>query len=190
MHDAFTRITANANIKTACLDGADLDQVKDVIAGLNKRLDAVAALSSIASCCVSDAIAGIICQDPSLIEAGGACYPNRKMAACLRDGEIIMRYVCYALMAGDISVLEDRCLKGLKETYTALNVSLPSMVKAINLMKVICVAHIQSFNNPGRNAPQSAQKQVTQGDCSDLASECAIYFERAITAMLVGSTEA
>jgi phycoerythrin beta chain len=188
VHDSFTRITANANMKTACLDRDDLDQAKDVIAGLNKRLDAVMALSSIASCCVSDAIAGIICQDPSLIEAGGACYPNRKMAACLRDGEIIMRYVCYALMAGDASVLEERCLKGLKETYAALNVSLPSMVKAINLMKIICVAHIQNFNS--RNTPQAAQKQVTQGDCSDLASECAIYFERAITAMLVGSTEA
>ena len=45
---------------------------------------------------------------------------NRKMAACLRDGEIILRYVTYALLTGDASVLKDRCLNGLKETYSAL----------------------------------------------------------------------
>jgi phycoerythrin beta chain len=189
MHDAFTRITAKANTNTAPLDRADLDQIKDVIAGLNKRLDAVQILSSSASCCVSDTIAGIICQDPSLADPGGPCYPNRKMAACLRDCEIILRYVSYALMAGDVSVLEDRCLKGLKETLTTLNVCMPSMVRAINLMKTICVAHIQSAHTPDRHklkSSESIQKNITSGDCSDLASECTLYFERIVTAIVMG----
>jgi phycoerythrin beta chain len=188
MHDAFSRITANANMNTATLDKSDLEQIKKTIAGLNKRFDAVQALSNSASCCVSDAIAGIICQDPSLAEAGGPCHPNRKMAACLRDCEIILRYVCYALMAGDASVLEDRCLKGLKDTFNALNVSMPAMVKAINLMKVICVAHIQTFNtssHPGSGSTSTPHK-VTPGDCSDLASECAMYFEQVVRAIVMG----
>jgi len=41
-------------------------------------------------------------EQPQLIQPGDA-YTNRRMAACLRDMEII-RYVTYALMAGDSSV--------------------------------------------------------------------------------------
>jgi phycoerythrin beta chain len=179
MYDAFSRVAEGVNKDTTVMGQVEFDQIKVIIAGLNKRFDAIQALSGIASCCVSDAIAGIVCQDPSLAVPGGACHPNRKMAACLRDAEIILRYVCYALMAGDVSVLEDRCLNGLKETYTTLNVSIPSMIEAVRLMKIICVAHIQNFKHSGRN-PSSTQKQVTSGDCCDLASECASYFDRVI----------
>lgn len=179
MLDAFSRVAEGANQKTACMGRAELEQIKVITAGLNKRFDAIEALSGIASCCVSDAISGILCEDPSLIQPGGACHPNRKMAACLRDGEIILRYICYALMAGDVSVLEERCLNGLKETYATLNVCIPSMIRAVSIMKAICVAHIQTFNSSGRN-PSSAQKKVTLGDCSDLASECATYFDYVI----------
>jgi phycoerythrin beta chain len=182
MFDAFSRVAERSNKNTACMGKAELEEIKVITAGLNKRFDAIEALSGIASCCVSDAIAGMLCEDPSLIKEGGACHPNRKMAACLRDGEIILRYVCYALMAGDISVLENRCVYGLKETYTTLNVCIPSMVRALKIMKAICIAHIQTFNNAGRH-PSSTQKQVTPGDCSDLASECGIYFDYVIAAL-------
>jgi phycoerythrin beta chain len=178
--DAFTRVAESANKNTACMGPVEIKEIKGIISGLNKRFDAIQALSKIASCCVSDAIAGIVCQDSSLIVLGGDCHPNRKMAACLRDSEIILRYVCYALMAGDVSVLEDRCLKGLKETYTALKVNIPSTIEAVKIMKVICVAHIQTFNDPVRHP--SAPK-VTQGDCCDLASECATYFDYVIEAL-------
>jgi phycoerythrin beta chain len=182
MLDAFSRVAERVNKDTACMGQAEFDEIKVIISGLNKRFDAIQALSGIASCCVSDAIAGIICQDSSLIAPGGNCYPNRRMAACMRDAEIILRYVCYALMAGDASVLEDRCLTGLKETYTTLNVNIASTIEAVKLMKVICVAHIQNFNDSGRN-PSSPKKKVTPGDCCDLASECATYFDRVIAAL-------
>jgi phycoerythrin beta chain len=178
--DAFTRVAQSANKNTACMGPVEIGEIKGIISELNKRFDAIQALSKIASCCVSDAIAGIICQDSSLIVPGGNCHPNRRMAACLRDSEIILRYVCYALMAGDVSVLEERCLKGLKETYTTLNVNISSTIEAVKIMKVICVAHIQTFNDPLRHP--SAPK-VTQGDCCDLASECATYFDAVVKAL-------
>jgi phycoerythrin beta chain len=178
--DAFARVAESANKNTTCMGPTEIGEIKGIIAGLNKRFDAIQALSKIASCCVSDAIAGIVCQDSSLIVPGGDCHPNRKMAACLRDSEIILRYVCYALMAGDVSVLEERCLKGLKETYTTLKVNIPSTIEAVKIMKVICVAHIQTFNDPVRHP--SAPK-VTPGDCCDLASECATYFDYVIESL-------
>ena len=115
MLDIFSRAVILADASGSII--TDLRKVKSFLAEANKRLDAVNAISSNASCMVSDAIAGMICENQGLIQAGGNCYPNRRMAACLRDGEIILRYVTYALLAGDASVLDDRCLNGLKETY-------------------------------------------------------------------------
>ena len=64
-------------------------------------------IASNASCIVTDAIAGICCESPGLTAPGGGVYTNRKMAACLRDGDIILRYVTYAVLSGDSSVLDD-----------------------------------------------------------------------------------
>ena len=108
MLDAFSRVVTNADSKAAYVAGADLQALKKFISEGNKRLDAVNSIVSNASCIVSDAVSGMICENPSLISPSGNCYTNRRMAACLRDGEIILRYVSYALLSGDSSVLEDR----------------------------------------------------------------------------------
>ena len=70
------------------------------------------------------------------------------MAACLRDGEIVLRYISYALLAGDASVLDDRCLNGLKETYIALGVPTQSAARAVAIMKASATAHIGETNHP------------------------------------------
>lgn len=183
MLDAFSRAVVTADSKTAPIGGAELEALKGFIAEGNKRLDAVNAVASNASCCVSDAIAGMICENQGLIQAGGNCYPNRRMAACLRDGEIILRYVTYALLAGDASVLDDRCLNGLKETYIALGVPLQSAARAVQIMKAICVAHITNTNTEAQAGKRFRRNETPQGDCSALAAECASYFDRVIAVL-------
>jgi phycocyanin beta chain len=93
------------------------------------------------------------------------------MAACLRDMEIILRYVSYATLAGDSSVLDDRCLNGLRETYQALGVPGGSVAAGVQKMKD---AAIKIVNDPSG---------ITQGDCSQLVSEVAGYFDRAASAV-------
>jgi phycoerythrin beta chain len=183
MLDAFSRAVVTADSKTAPIGGADLAGLRNFIAEGNKRLDAVNAIASNASCCVSDAIAGMICENTGLIQAGGNCYPNRRMAACLRDGEIILRYVTYALLAGDASVLDDRCLNGLKETYIALGVPLQSTARAVGIMKAISVAHINSTNTPAMAGNKFRKMDTIQGDCSALSAEAGSYFDRVIAAL-------
>jgi len=183
MLDAFSRAVVTADSKTAPIGGADLAGLRNFIAEGNKRLDAVNAIASNASCCVSDAIAGMICENTGLIQAGGNCYPNRRMAACLRDGEIILRYVSYALLSGDASVLDDRCLNGLKETYIALGVPLQSAARAVGIMKAICVAHINGTNTPAMAGNKFRKMETPQGDCSALSAEAASYFDRVIAAL-------
>ncbi len=183
MLDAFSRAVVAADSKTAPIGGSELADLKKFISEGNKRLDAVNAIASNASCAVSDAIAGMICENQGLIQSGGNCYPNRRMAACLRDGEIILRYVSYALLAGDASVLDDRCLNGLKETYVALGVPLQSSARAVGIMKAVCVAHINNTNKMYEGTSKFRKMETVQGDCSALASECASYFDRVISVL-------
>ena len=171
MLDAFSRVVVNSDAKAAYVGGSDLQALKSFIAEGNKRLDAVNAIVSNASCMVSDAVSGMICENPGLISPGGNCYTNRRMAACLRDGEIILRYVSYALLAGDASVHEDRCLNGLKETYIALGVPTNSSIRAVSIMKAQAVAFIT-------NTATERKMSYAAGDCNSLASEVASYFDR------------
>ncbi|MEB3280125.1 MAG: bleomycin hydrolase [Lyngbya sp.] len=183
MLDAFSRAVVTADASTSCIGGSSLEQLKKFVSEGNKRLDAVNAVSSNASCIVSDAIAGMICENTGLIQAGGNCYPNRRMAACLRDGEIVLRYITYALLAGDASVLDDRCLNGLKETYTALGVPATSAVRAVQIMKAASLAHINGTNTPGQAGGRYKKMEMIQGDCSAITSEAASYFDRVIAAL-------
>nr|QUE29937.1 cpeB [Erythrocladia irregularis] len=171
MLDAFSRVVTNSDAKATYVGGSDLAALKKFIAEGNKRLDSVNAIASNASCIVSDAVSGMICENPGLISPGGNCYTNRRMAACLRDGEIILRYVTYAVLAGDSSVLDDRCLNGLKETYIALGVPTNSSVRAVGIMKAEAAAFIN-------NTASLRKMSYADGDCSSLAAEASSYFDK------------
>ena len=177
MLDAFSRAVVSADSKNAA--------IRAYVAEGNKRLDAVNAISSNASCIVSDAVTGMICENTGLIQAGGNCYPNRRMAACLRDGEIVLRYISYALLAGDSSVLDDRCLNGLKETSSALGVPLQSAARAVGIMKASSTAHINETNTSGTNPDETRfrKMETIKGDCSALVAEAASYFDRVASAL-------
>lgn len=181
MLDAFSRAVVAADSKTAYIGAGETAALKTFITEGNKRLDAVNQIASNASCIVSDAVSGMICENDGLIKAGGNCYPNRRMAACLRDGEIILRYVTYALLAGDSSVLDDRCLNGLKETYIALGVPLTSQARAVAIMKAAAVAFVKGEAS-GSKADFTHGEQP-KGDCSSLAAEAASYFDRVAGAL-------
>nr|YP_009511009.1 phycoerythrin subunit b [Hydropuntia rangiferina]AXI96682.1 phycoerythrin subunit b [Hydropuntia rangiferina]UAD87365.1 phycoerythrin subunit b [Hydropuntia rangiferina] len=176
MLDAFSRVVINSDAKAAYVGGSDLKALKNFISEGNKRLDAVNSIVSNASCIVSDAVSGMICENPGLITPGGNCYTNRRMAACLRDGEIILRYISYALLAGDESVLEDRCLNGLKETYIALGVPTNSSIRAVTIMKAAAIAFISN------TAPQR-KVEIASGDCSALCTEVGAYCDRVVSAI-------
>ncbi len=176
MLDAFSRQAVSADSSGSFIGEGQLSSLRAFISEGNKRLDAVNAITSNASCVVSDAVAGICCENTGLTAPNGGVYSNRKMAACLRDGEIILRYVSYALLAGDASVLQDRCLNGLKETYSALGVPAGSAGRAVAIMKAAACALIT-------NTASKRKMALTQGDCSSLSSEAASYFDMVVSSI-------
>ncbi|NJL02757.1 MAG: phycocyanin subunit beta [Spirulinaceae cyanobacterium SM2_1_0] len=171
MFDAFTRVVSQADSRGEFLSMEQLDALSAMVSDGSKRLDTVNRITSNASSIVTDAARALFAEQPQLVQPGGNAYTNRRMAACLRDMEIILRYVSYAALAGDASVLEDRCLNGLRETYQALGVPGASVAAGVQKMKDAAIA---LANDPSG---------ITQGDCSQLMSEVASYFDRAAAAV-------
>ncbi len=171
MFDAFTKVVSQADATGAYLSEGQLSALSTMVAESNKRMDAVNRITSSASTIVANAARSLFADQPQLIAPGGNAYTNRRMAACLRDMEIILRYVTYAIFTGDASVLEDRCLNGLRETYQALGTPGASVAVGVQKMKEAAIAIANDRNG------------VTPGDCSSLMSEIATYFDKAAAAV-------
>ncbi|MEM7771369.1 MAG: phycocyanin subunit beta [Cyanobacteria bacterium P01_E01_bin.6] len=171
MFDAFTKVVAQADARGQYVGDDQINALNQLVAEGTKRMDVVNRLTGNASAIVSNAARALFAAQPQLITPGGNAYTSRRMAACLRDMEIVLRYVTYAVFSGDGSVLDDRCLNGLRETYVALGVPGSSVAEGINKMKDAAVAIAND------------KAGVTQGDCSALMAELSSYFDRAASAV-------
>ena len=171
MFDAFARVISQADARGDYIADSQFDALRNMVAESNKRMDVVNRITSNSSTIVASAARALFAQQPQLIAPGGNAYTSRRMAACLRDMEIILRYVTYATFAGDGSVLEDRCLNGLRETYVALGVPGGSVSEGVNKMRDAAIAVANDRNG------------ITAGDCSSLMSELSSYFDRAAAAV-------
>jgi len=171
MFDAYSKVVSQADTRGEFLSMDQIDALQKMVSDGNKRLDSVNRITSNSSKIVTDAARALFAEQPQLIAPGGNAYTNRRMAACLRDMEIILRYVTYAIFTGDASVLNDRCLNGLRETYVALGVPGGSVAAGVQKMKEAAINLANDSNN------------ITQGDCSSLMSEIGTYFDAAASAV-------
>lgn len=171
VQDAFSKVVSQADSRGEYLTDSQLDALQALVREGNKRVDVVNRITSNASAIVANAARSLFAEQPQLIAPGGNAYTSRRAAACVRDLEIILRYVTYAIFAGDASVLEDRALNGLRETYLALGT--PGASVAVGIIK-LKEASIAIANDPNG---------ITRGDCSALIAEVASYFDRAAAAV-------
>jgi phycocyanin beta chain len=171
MMDAFAKVVSQADARGEYITASQIDALSAMVADGNKRMDTVNRITGNASAIVANAARALFAEQPQLIAPGGNAYTSRRMAACLRDMEIILRYVTYAIFAGDASVLDDRCLNGLRETYLALGTPGASVAVGVGKMKEAAIALASDRNG------------ITPGDCSALMSEVASYFDRAAAAV-------
>jgi phycocyanin beta chain len=170
-YDAFTKVLSQADARGEFLSGDQISALSALVAEGNKRLDAVNRITAKSSVIISDAARELFKAQPQLINPGGNAYTSRRNASCLRDLDIILRYITYAIYLGDASILEDRCLNGLRETYLALGVPGSAVAEAVRLMKDRALALVSDPNG------------ITPGDCSSLLSEIGQYFDRASAAV-------
>lgn len=171
MLDAYTKVVAQADNQGQLVSAAQIDALLSMVKEGAKRTDVVNRITSNSSAIVTNAARALFEEQPQLVAPGGNAYTNRRVSACIRDMDIILRYITYSVFLGDSSALDDRCLNGLRETYIALGVPSSSMANSILKMKEAAIAIANDRNN------------IQPGDCSSLIAELSGYFDRAAAAV-------
>jgi allophycocyanin beta subunit len=136
MQDAITSVINSSDVQGKYLDASSMDRLKAYFQSGELRVRAASAISANAATIVKEAVAKSLLYS-DVTRPGGNMYTTRRYAACIRDLDYYLRYSTYAMLAGDTSILEERVLNGLKETYNSLGVPVGSTVKAIQAMKEV-----------------------------------------------------
>ncbi len=135
MQDAVTAVIGSYDITGRYLDRDAIDTLKAYFGSGTSRIQAAAVINGNAAQIVKTAGSQLFDENPELIRPGGNAYTTRRYAACLRDMDYYLRYASYALVAGDMDVLNERVLEGLRETYNSLGVPIGPTVRGIQIMK-------------------------------------------------------
>jgi allophycocyanin beta subunit len=136
MQDAITAVINASDVQGKYLDGGSLDKLKAYFQTGELRVRAATAISANAADIVKEAVAKSLLYS-DITRPGGNMYTTRRYAACIRDLDYYLRYSTYAMLAGDPSILDERVLNGLKETYNSLGVPIGATVHAIQAMKEV-----------------------------------------------------
>ncbi len=139
MQDAVTSVINSYDVQGKYLDVTAMEKLKSFFATGDLRVRAAGTIAANASTIVKDAAAKALLYS-DLTRPGGNMYTTRRYAACIRDMDYYLRYATYAMLAGDTSILDERVLNGLKETYNSLGVPIGSTVQAIQAMKEVTAA--------------------------------------------------
>ncbi len=140
MRDAVTNLIRNYDVAGRYLDRNAIDSLKDYFESGTARVAVATMISGNAASVVREAGTKLFEEVPELLRPGGYAYTTRRYSACLRDMDYYLRYASYALVAGNMNVLDERVLQGLRETYNSLGVPIGPTVVGIQIMKDILKA--------------------------------------------------
>jgi allophycocyanin beta subunit len=143
MQDAITSVINSSDVQGKYLDAASLEKLKAYFATGELRARASAAISANSATIVKEAVAKSLLYS-DVTRPGGNMYTTRRYAACIRDLDYYLRYATYAMLAGDASILDERVLNGLKETYNSLGVPVVSTIQAIQAIKEVAASIVGS----------------------------------------------
>ncbi|NHC37040.1 allophycocyanin subunit beta [Scytonema millei] len=136
MQDTITSVINPADRQGKYLDTPELEKLRKYFQTGELRVKAAATISENASGIVSQAVANSLLYG-DITCPGGNMYPTRRYAACIRDLTLFLRYATYAMLADDPSIIEERVLFGLKETFSTLGVPIQPTVQAVQAMKEV-----------------------------------------------------
>lgn len=141
MQDTITSVINPADEKGKYLEGDELDKLKQYFQSGSLRVKAASQISSSSASIISETVEeSLLYGDITL--PGGNMYPTRRYAACLRDLTYFLRYATYAMLAADTSILDERILNGLNDTYASLGVPIEPTIQAVNTMKEVVTRRV------------------------------------------------
>ena len=143
MQDAITSVINAADVQGKYLDDTSLEKLKSYFQTGELRVRASATIAANAALIIKEAVAKSLLYS-DITRPGGNMYTTRRYAACIRDLDYYLRYATYGMLAGDPSILDERVLNGLKETYNSLGVPIGATIQAIQAMKEVTVGLVGS----------------------------------------------
>lgn len=136
MQDTITSLINPADQRGKYLETEELEKLRRYFQSGELRVKAASAISNNAANIIRESVANSLLYG-DITCPGGNMYPTRRYAACIRDLTLFLRYATYAMLAADPSILDERVLDGLKETYNSLGVPIQPTVQAIQAMKEV-----------------------------------------------------
>ncbi len=141
MQDTITSLINPADEKGSYLESSDLDKLKQYLQTGALRVKAASQIGDNVASIISKTVEkSLLYGDITL--PGGNMYPTRRYAACLQDLTYFLRYATYAMLADDASILDERILNGLKETYASLGVPIEPTIQAVQAMKEVVTQRV------------------------------------------------
>jgi len=135
MQDKLTSIAKNCDLTGSSLNRDVVQTLKEFLADGEKRVQVAAIIGSNAAEIVKTAVSLLFQEYPELVSPGGNAYTTRRYNMYVRDMNYFLRYCSYAIVAGDASVLDERLLAGLRDTFNSLGIPLGPTARSIQLMK-------------------------------------------------------
>jgi allophycocyanin beta subunit len=143
MQDAITAVINASDVQGKYLDSSAMDKLKNYFKSGELRVRAATTISANATTIVKEAVAKSMLYT-DVTRPGGNMYTTRRYAACIRDMDYFLRYATYAMLAGEPSILDERVLNGLKETYNSLGVPIGTLCGAVQAMKEVTASLVGS----------------------------------------------
>nr|YP_009500315.1 allophycocyanin beta 18 subunit [Gracilariopsis heteroclada]AXE43477.1 allophycocyanin beta 18 subunit [Gracilariopsis heteroclada] len=137
MQDAITIILNRYDLTGKYLDKIAIEELNNYFISALSRIKAAEVINCQAPKIIKEAAARLYQEQPELLRPGGNSYTTRRYAACLRDIEYYLRYASYALIAGNIDILNERVLDGLRDVYNSLSVPIAPTIRSIKLLEKI-----------------------------------------------------
>ncbi|BDA72610.1 allophycocyanin beta subunit [Calothrix sp. PCC 7716] len=141
MQDAITLLINNSDVQGKYLDNNSLKRLESYFHSGDMRARAATAVSANAKNIVTQTVAKSLLYT-DITAPGGNMYTCRRYAACVRDLDYFLRYATYAMLAGDTSILDERILNGLRETYNSLGVPIGGTIRAVQAMKEVVTSMV------------------------------------------------
>jgi phycobilisome core component len=153
MRDAITGLIGRYDQLGRYFDRSAIDRIEGYFGQAELRLKAVELINREAAELVREASQRLFVGDPELLLPGGNAYTTRRLAACLRDMDYFLRYASYALIADDSTILNERVLNGLDDTYKSLGVPTGPTVRSMSFAnewwrKDQALATVKCFESP------------------------------------------
>ena len=159
------------NLQISDLLNKNFESIQEFVNTANSRLDAIISITNNSHAIAADAVTAMICENEDSLNSNNSINTTNKMSVCLRDGEIILRYVTYLLITNDDSILEKSCLKDLKNTYLSLGVPIPSAIRVVELIRDATISEIKTTMN------LTFENNTIM---SNLINETKIYFDKIV----------